>query len=265
MPWRQITTPNITSRMTTSEQAMLVATAGAASALATRLADAVAAFVGAINAQGGLTLNDGSVPDQLRNCVMSYTVWEWLKDFPQLAKFQTDARKKAYEDACRDLGDIANWRYGSIESPFGTDTTTGNWNSRPKLILRTDPIPGPSFQFASNENVNPLYANPNAPSDAVPTDAPNIPDAPLNLTIQALGGKITLSWLATVNALQATYNVYRGTAQNAESATPLATALVVTDYQDATVVIGTRYYYYVRAVIGALVSDKSGEVTVIAV
>ncbi len=264
MPWRLITSQNIISRMTVSEQQMLVATAGAASQLTVRLADAVAAFIGAINAQGGLTKSDGSVPDQLRNCIMSYAVWEWLKDFPNLAKFQTKEREKAYDDACKDLSDIANWRYGSIESPFGTDTTTGNWNSRPKIILRTDPIPAPIFQFATNNNVNPLYANPNAPADYVETNSPDVPNIPLNVTISTLNGVITLTWLADENANEALFNVYRGTAQGQELTTPIASGLAITNWQDTTAVLNTRYWYFLRATIGALTSDKSEEVSIIA-
>jgi hypothetical protein len=249
--------------MTVSEQAMLVATAGAASQLTTRLADAIATFIGTLNAAGWTTNSDGTVPDQLRNCVMSYAVWEWLKDFPQLTKFQTKEREKAYEDAVSDLSKIANRTYGAIESPFGTDNTTGNWNSRPKIILRTDPIPSPQFQFANNNNVNPLYANPNAPTDAVESNSPDDPNIPLNVTIQALNGVITLTWLP-VEQEGITYNVYKGTAQGQELATPLATGLTIANFSDAAVVIGTRYFYFVRSAIGALLSDKSTEVTIIA-
>jgi hypothetical protein len=254
MSWRQLTSANIQGRMTTSEQSLLKAAAGGPNKLQERLTDAVNQFVGAMSAAGYPVLKDGSVPDQIRNHVMALAVWEWLKDFPQLKMFQTDQRKNAAADAEK----ICQREYGAIESPFGTDTTTGNWNSQPRIIGRMEPVPTPVNQRLASPT-QPFYANPNATTDAVPTNSPGIPSAPLGLAAQAAAGAINLTWLP-VEGVGVTYTVYRGTSPNQQLLTPLATGLTDTNYSDP-VAAGQAYFYTVAAVAGGLTSPQSNEVT----
>ena len=243
--------------MTASEQSLLKAAAGGTTKLAERLQDAVNQFVGAMTAAGYPVLKDGSVPDQIRNHVMAMAVWEWLKDFPQLKMFQTDQRKNAAADAEKIYEKICQRTYGAIESPLGTDTTTGNWNAQPRLIGRMEPVPTPVNQRLASPT-QPFYANPNATTDAVPTNSPGVPQAPLGLAAQAAAGAINLSWLP-VEGIGVTYTVYRGTSPNQQLLTPLATGLTVTNYADA-VATGQNYFYTVAAVAGGLTSGQSNEV-----
>jgi hypothetical protein len=71
----------------------------------------------------------------------------------------------------------------------------------------------------------------------------SVPGAP-TLTAVAGDGRVALSW-ADVGGAQS-YNVYRGTASNAE--VPLTTGLGTTSYVDTAVTNGTTYYYKVTAV-----------------
>ncbi len=80
--------------------------------------------------------------------------------------------------------------------------------------------------------------------------------APSNLTASATTSAITLSWTAPTGAV--TYNVYRGTTAGGESATPLASGLTTTTYQDNSAAAGVTYYYKVTA-INANASPLPGE------
>ena len=71
--------------------------------------------------------------------------------------------------------------------------------------------------------------------------------APGSFTLSASGaaGAVDLSWTASTGALY--YNIYRGTSPGGESATPIATFVTGTTYNDTTVVSGT-YYYTMKAI-----------------
>jgi hypothetical protein len=71
--------------------------------------------------------------------------------------------------------------------------------------------------------------------------------------------EVDLSWAAP-SAGVIGYNIYRGTSASGESATPLnATPVTGTAYQDTAVSPLTTYYYVVRAVYAAGLSDPSNE------
>jgi|GEM_PF-476877 len=86
---------------------------------------------------------------------------------------------------------------------------------------------------------------------------PPLPSAPSGLSATAGNGQVGLTWSAGANA--STYNVYRGTTANGESATPIATNLTATNYTDLTVSNGTTYYYKVASANSAGVSGYSNE------
>jgi len=159
MPWRKITTNDC--KFTPAELATLNNIQGGADGLAKRLADVVGEFIGSMNAAGYPTVADGRVPDQLRGHILARTQWLFLTDFPALKSMQTDGRKKAAEDAEKLLEKIAQREAGAIESPFPPAAKTGNWNSEPRLVMRTHPIPNPSQQTGTGDK----YANPDAPGD----------------------------------------------------------------------------------------------------
>lgn len=259
MAWRAILTENIQGRLTASERAMLAAASGVEERLQERLTDSIRKFIGGMSAAGYEVNLDDSVPDQLRNHIMSDAVWEWLKDFPQLKAFQTEQRKQAAADSEKAYERIITREYGAIESPEGSDITTGNWNSENKLIMRTHPTTAPFRQFAVNQFSEPDYANPNAPDDVVKTNSPGIPSTPGNLVAVAKNQEIVLSWDPALNAT--TYNVYRGVASGQESEVPIASALTASHYTDTGLVNGTIYYYKVASVNSVMTSVKSSEVS----
>jgi autotransporter-associated beta strand protein len=84
------------------------------------------------------------------------------------------------------------------------------------------------------------------------------PAAPTNLKATASGGQITLTWTGSPGAVS--YNVYRGTSPQGESATPLnANPITTTTFVDASVAAGTTYYYIVKAVNPVGLSPASNE------
>jgi hypothetical protein len=83
------------------------------------------------------------------------------------------------------------------------------------------------------------------------------PSAPTNLVATATTANIGLTWNAVTGA--SSYNIYRGTAAGAESATPLVSNQPGTSYTDSTAASGTTYYYYITAVSGGVESGHSNE------
>ena len=236
---------------------MLQATQNSTTGLANSLSDVVKEFVGALAAIGKPVNNDGSVPDQLRRHIVSKAVWTWLKHFPQLKAFKTKEREDAAKEADRVYARICNNTYGAVEAPYGTDITTGNWNSQPKLIMRTMPTPPPVLQFQQATTQSPLYANPNALDDSVETNSPGVPQRPENFSAAANNAAVVLTWLPAPNA--ATYNIYRGLTPGGELATPIASGIAATNYKDTGLTNGITYYYQVSAVNGAMESNLSLE------
>jgi fibronectin type 3 domain-containing protein len=86
---------------------------------------------------------------------------------------------------------------------------------------------------------------------------PVIPAAPTALGSIPGNGSVSLIWNGSSGA--SSYNVYRGTASNAESGTPIATGITSVNYTDATVANGTTYFYKVAAVNSAGTSALSNE------
>ena len=258
MSWRPITADDIAESFTPSENAALQAASNSATVLTTRLTESIQEFVGGMAAAGYPVNNDGTVPDQLRRHVVAQAVWSWLRNFPMLKVFKTDERKQAAADAQRIYEKIVNRTYGALEAPYGTDITTGNWNSEQKLIMRTMPTPPPAQQFQSTPQT-PLYANPNAPRDSVAINSPGVPSQPSAVEAKAGDGSVRLDWDPALNA--ATYNILRGTTPGGELATPIASGITGFNYTDTGLTNGQAYYYKIVAVNGALQSPPSLEVS----
>jgi hypothetical protein len=88
---------------------------------------------------------------------------------------------------------------------------------------------------------------------------PPVPAAPTSLAATAISTtEIDLGWTAPWGSV-ASYNVYRGTAQGAESTMPVATGLTGTSYADTSLKEGTKYWYTVAAVNSAGQSPRSNE------
>jgi hypothetical protein len=120
--------------------------------------------------------------------------------------------------------------------------------------------PAPTQPAATNTTVPTVAAThtPNAtvqvPATATRTSTPvatAVPPArPTRLSASAQSTSIQLSWTASSTA-GVTYNVYTGTT-NGGAKQRIATGVSSTSYDDASVTIGLRYFYVVRA-------QKSGE------
>lgn len=163
MPWRPISTKDC--KFTPSELARLNNIQGYADGLAKRLQDVVGEFIGAMNAVQYPTRADGTVPDQLRGHILARTAVLFLEDFPELKIMMTDARKKAGETAEEKLSEVAQRKFGAIESPSAVAPVGAGWNSENRLILRTHPVPPPAQQFPPGDPNQEPYANPAAPGD----------------------------------------------------------------------------------------------------
>ena len=157
MPWRPISTSDC--KFTPAELARLNNIQGGTDGLDKRLKDAVGEFIGAMIAAKYDCVDDGTVPDQLRSYILARTTIAFLTDFPELKAMLTDERKKAGDKAEEILRKIATREFGAIESPLTPPAKTGNWNSEPRLVMRTHPIPPTSQQSSGN------YANTDAPDD----------------------------------------------------------------------------------------------------
>lgn len=240
MGWKALTVSDV--QFTPAESNMLNAAQAAVNGLSNKLTIVINEFVGAMNANGYPVNQDGTVPDQLRRHITAMAIWTWLRDFPQLKAFKTDERKKAAEDAESIYEKICRKTYGAIESPFGADQQTANWNSNNKLIGRMQPVPPPALQL--QQTSSPLYANPNAPSDTVPTNSTNNPGVPTGFVATPGNGFVLLEWDIVPDALS--YNVYRGIVAGKE--TLLISALTAVNYNDTTVTNAQQYYYFVRSV-----------------
>ena len=99
-------------------------------------------------------------------------------------------------------------------------------------------------------------------SDAplTPTPPPTAtPGTPTDLTATAGNALVNLSWKAVSGA--ASYNVYRGTAANAEATTPIATNITAIVFSNTGLPNGTPYFYKVRAVNSIGTGNPSNEAT----
>jgi Fibronectin type III domain len=78
-----------------------------------------------------------------------------------------------------------------------------------------------------------------------------VPSPPQSLTANAGNGSVNLSWAAPASnggSPITGYNVYRGTSAGGEAATPIATNVTGTNFNDTSTNNGTTYYYTVAAV-----------------
>ncbi|MDE2106217.1 MAG: hypothetical protein KGL39_53855 [Patescibacteria group bacterium] len=137
---------------------------GAGATPATVLADVVGELIGLMSASGYNVNTDGSIPDQSRRHVKARTRFLWLSDLPGLKddallfKSITDGNTAALK-----FFDDIGARKIAIEDPAGTVAPSANWNSRNRLVLRTEPTPTVPQQLPANP-ITSGNANPNAPA-----------------------------------------------------------------------------------------------------
>jgi uncharacterized protein (DUF1800 family) len=85
------------------------------------------------------------------------------------------------------------------------------------------------------------------------------PAVPQGMNANAGNGQVTLNWTPVAGANS--YNVYRSTSPNHETATPLVTGLTAPPFVNKGLTNGTGYYYKVSAVNGGGEGDRSDEVS----
>ena len=78
----------------------------------------------------------------------------------------------------------------------------------------------------------------------------------VSATDATLTDGVQVTWSAVENATY--YQVWRGTTSSSSSATQIGYNVTDTSYSDTTALVGTNYYYWVKAVCGSVVSSFSG-------
>jgi fibronectin type 3 domain-containing protein len=92
----------------------------------------------------------------------------------------------------------------------------------------------------------------------------SVPSAPSNLTATPGSGSVALRWTASTSGSPTSYTVYRGTAEDGEQNTPIATLSgTTTTYTDTGLSNGKTYWYQVAANNSVGVSPNSNEVSVV--
>jgi hypothetical protein len=163
MAWRILTSADVLNKFTANEVTLLKNSTGSVvDKLTTHLNDTIGKFLGAMSANGHRVTAGGAVPDQVRDNVLAYATWTWLNDFSELKTHCTDARKTAYEKACAVFDKLCQNTFGAVESPDGFSHMS-SWQSKPKLVMRTDPVPSALQQLQIAPT--PTTANPRGPQD----------------------------------------------------------------------------------------------------
>jgi len=95
----------------------------------------------------------------------------------------------------------------------------------------------------------------------------SVPSEPTSLTATATQcpSSATLSWLPSASGNSTSYSVYRGTMSDGQDVTPIGTTIgAATSFTDATLELGTTYYYSVVANNSVGPSPNSNEVSLTA-
>ena len=144
------------------DRAQTLAT-GSLDPVADAISSSVARVRRAVEAGNALDADGTKVPKSLEDVTVRLALFRLMERIG--LPLSADQRKSRDLDAT-DLQDLAK-RQIRVEPPDSVDATAtpenrGTWNSEPKLIMRTHPVPPPSTQFPPGSD----YANPDAPTDA---------------------------------------------------------------------------------------------------
>ncbi|MGO8672370.1 MAG: family 16 glycosylhydrolase, partial [Capsulimonadaceae bacterium] len=141
--------------------------------------------------------------------------------------------------------------YAEIGSaPYATNITTNSYTN-------TGLTNGTAYYY----QVAAVNSAGTSPQSAQAAATPGVDAAPNSLTATAGNAQIALSWPAGGEATS--YNIYRGTATGAESATAIVTGVTATSYTDTGVANGTGYFYKVQSDDSAGTSGMSIEATAV--
>jgi len=103
-----------------------------------------------------------------------------------------------------------------------------------------------TFTAGTTAGSGTVTANLGAATGSASVTITTVPPAPTRLVASVVKGRIVLSWSGSGSGVS--YRVYRGTSPGGESATPYATGVGGTSFNDTGVVSRTTYYYKVTAV-----------------
>jgi hypothetical protein len=128
MSWSIIQSSEVLAQFTPAEQAVLnnmqAINLTATTAVDGILAGAVATARGCIAAGGNPLDLAGTIPDQIRQDVISIARWRWLTSFPQLKALQTKDRAEAAKDGQARLDNIAAGKIKVETAANGGDAST---------------------------------------------------------------------------------------------------------------------------------------------
>jgi titin len=113
---------------------------------------------------------------------------------------------------------------------------------------------GQSYNFTLAAH-NPAGTGPTTYAVAIPTKT--VPSEPLNVSVSTIDSGIVLDWSAPSDngGYPVSYSILRGTSAGTES---MLANTSVNSYTDRAIVLGTNYYYYVKAVnqLGSSIPSK---------
>jgi predicted NBD/HSP70 family sugar kinase len=108
MSWSAITSDEVLQEFNPKEQAAIANIQGAADNLTPILARVVNAARACVIAGGGQIDQAGTIPDQLREDVITIARWRWLISLPQVNEtLQSKNRRDDYDSSMKRLDDVA--------------------------------------------------------------------------------------------------------------------------------------------------------------
>ncbi len=142
MPWNTLATTDVTAEILPDEVAALNTVQGSTGILAGILGNVIAEVQAGILVGGNQIGPIGTVPDQIREEVISIVRWKWFASLPK-TDLQSDFRRQQYDEAVKRLGNI---RDGSekVEIPLNPQNVTGP-SFRMEMIRRGHRLDTHSF------------------------------------------------------------------------------------------------------------------------
>jgi hypothetical protein len=123
MSWNPLATTDVTAEILPDEVTALNTIQGSTSILSGILANVIAEVQASILVGGNQIDQIGTVPDQIREDVISIVRWKWFASLPK-TDLQSDFRRQQYDEAVKRLGNIRN---GSekVEIPLNPQNVSG--------------------------------------------------------------------------------------------------------------------------------------------
>jgi hypothetical protein len=142
MSWNPLATTDVTAEILPDEVTALNTIQGSTSILSGILANVIAEVQASILVGGNQIDQIGTVPDQIREDVISIVRWKWFASLPK-TDLQSDFRRQQYDEAVKRLGNIRN---GSekVEIPLNPQNVSGP-SFRMEMIRRGHRLDTHSF------------------------------------------------------------------------------------------------------------------------